>query len=89
MYLCFGVFSPLLYLEGEWREMEQRPTGRKADECFFSSSSFFEWNTRDEHAEQSKKKGAKEGRREADGLGGSEPTLGSRLEGGQRGACRL
>lgn len=63
--------------------MEQRQSGRKADESFF-----FEWDEREQHAEDSKKRE----RSMAGGrlmCGGSEPSLGSQLESGQRGACRL
>lgn len=52
--------------------MEQRQTGGKADESVFSFF-FFEWDEREQHAEEGKKKGAKDGRREAGGAEGANP----------------
>lgn len=69
------LFPPLLYLEGEWREMERRQTGGKADEsCFFFHSFFLMgWTWVACWGEQ--EKGAKDGRREAKGWRG-EPSAG-------------
>lgn len=67
--------------------MEQRQTGGKADEVFFSFA-FFEWDEREQHAEESKKREQRmEGGRRKGREG--EPSLSSRLERGQNRACRL
>lgn len=73
--------SLLLYLEGEWREVEQRPTGGKADESvFFSFFSFLNGTNVSGMLTRGKKEGAKGWR------GGSEPRSLARSALGWRGA---
>lgn len=52
---------------------------------------FLEWGEREQHAEEGKKREQRmaDGRMAGGRGGGTEPSLGSRLERGQRGACRL
>lgn len=57
-----GFFPLLLYLEAEWRELEQRKAGEADEWGFFFFSFFFEWDEREPHVEESKK--AEDGRRE-------------------------
>lgn len=60
--------------------MEQRQTGGKADEVFFSFA-FFEWGEREQHAEETKKR-----EQRMEGGGGREERVNPRSALGWRGA---